>query len=325
MKRRNERVHSIAAMVEREPQGSEVVFGQSGKGLEIGRSENDSRPRQLARCWRSVMVGILFMGGCRPVAPAASAGPEELQTASGVAMVALPGGSFEMGSRDPDETDQPAHTVTLSPFLIDKFLVTQEHYEKLSGKNPAHWKSPQHPVEHIRWRDAAEYCNARSRAEGLSPAYDPQTWDCDFAADGYRLPTEAEYEYALRASTTTEYFFGDSPADLNRYAWFKVNSPRGTHPVGEKLPNPWGLHDLIGNVWEWCQDYYQEDYYQQSLERDPTGPAKGESRVVRGGCWNSKPADCRSAYRSLEIPAFTDICFAKDIHGQIGFRCVRRR
>ncbi len=193
------------------------------------------------------------------------------------------------------------------------------------GVNPSHWKEPQNPVEQIRWSDAAAYCNARSRAEGLSPAYDPKTWQCDFQSDGYRLPTEAEYEYALRASTTTAYFFGDSDANLSRYAWFKGNSTRGPHPVGEKSANPWGLCDMIGNVWQWCNDYYQEDYYKNSPQRDPRGPARGEGRVVRGGCWNSKPDDLRSAYRNYETPAYTDICFAKDIHGQVGFRCVRRQ
>lgn len=238
-------------------------------------------------------------------------------------MVLLPGGTFEMGSRDAEEADQALHQVEVSPFYIDKYPVTQEAYERLLGANPSHWKSPRHPVDQVRWRDAAAFCNARSAAEGLTPAYDPETWECNFEASGYRLPTEAEFEYALRAGTDTEYFFGDSPSDLKQYAWFKANSPRGSHPVGEKDPNAWGLYDMVGNVWQWCQDRYQEDYYGQSPARDPRGPEAGENRVVRGGCWNSRPSDCRSAYRNCELPQFTDICFAKDIHGQIGFRCVR--
>jgi formylglycine-generating enzyme required for sulfatase activity len=247
-----------------------------------------------------------------------------MTTVLGIEMVALPGGEFQMGSDDPDEPDQPLHKVRLSPFRIDKCPITQEQYERLMGKNPSHWKGPTNPVDQIRWRDAAAFCNARSRTEGLQAAYDPKTWACDFAADGYRLPTEAEYEYALRAGTTTPYYFGNAPGELARYAWFKENSPRGTHPVGGLPPNAWGLCDMIGNVWEWCNDFYGEDYYREGPEQDPRGPAGGENRVVRGGCWNSKPEHCRSAYRYYEMPAYTDICFAKDIHGQIGFRCVRR-
>jgi formylglycine-generating enzyme required for sulfatase activity len=231
-----------------------------------------------------------------------------------------------MGSPGQDEADQRLHKVSVSAFLIDKYPVTQEVYAKLMGKNPSLWKGPRNPVDQIRWPDAAAFCNARSQAQGLQPAYDTNTWACDFEADGYRLPTEAEYEYALRAgSKSSEYGFGNSPEDLKRHAWFKGNSPRGTHPVGEKPPNNWGLCDMVGNVWEWCNDWYQEDYYQHSPERDPRGPATGQNRVVRGGCWNSKPDFCRAAYRYYEMPAYSDICFAKDLHGQIGFRCVKKQ
>lgn len=280
--------------------------------------------RSVGKRLSLLLTGIALTCGC---GSPGGVGPHQGQesTASGQGeMVAISGGTFEMGSSDPDESDQPLHKVSLSPFLIDKYPVTQQQYEKLMGVNPSHWKGPQNPVDQIRWRDAAAYCNRRSVREGLTPCYDAKTWKCDFAADGYRLPTEAEYEYALRAGTATLYYFGDSPADLKRYAWFKENSPRGSRPVGQKLANDWGLHDMVGNVWEWCNDYYQEDYFRQCPQRDPPGPATGENRVVRGGSWNSKPSDCQSAYRNFEMAAFTDICFAKDIHGQVGFRCVRR-
>jgi formylglycine-generating enzyme required for sulfatase activity len=270
-----------------------------------------------------VLALVVMLSGCRPAAHQETGGPRAQVTPGGIEMVAIAGGEFEMGAGDEDEPDQELHKVYVSPFMIDKYLVTQEEYQKLTGRNPSHWTGPRNPVDQVRWREAAAYCNARSQAEGLQPAYDPRTWECDFEADGYRLPTEAEYEYALRAGSTSVYFFGDAADDLKRYAWFKENSPRGSHPVGEKPANPWGLCDMMGNVWEWCQDYYHEDYYQHSPERDPRGPAAGQDRVVRGGCWNSKPDHCRSAYRNFEMPAFTDICFAKDIHGQIGFRCVR--
>lgn len=279
-------------------------------------------PRLRGVCLALALPAALFCGCNRSSTPGNDAF-QALTTAGGIEMVALPGGWFEMGG-SADEPDQQLHKVFVSPLAIDKYPVTQQEYEKLMGANPSHWKESSNPVEQIRWRDAAAYCNARSRAEGLPLAYDPKTWQCDFQSDGYRLPTEAEYEYALRAGTTTAYFFGDSPADLPRYAWFKANSTRGPHPVGKKPANPWGLCDMVGNVWQWCNDYYQEDYYKESPDHDPRGPASGEGRVLRGGCWNSRPDDLRSAYRNFETPAYTDICFAKDVNGQVGFRCVRR-
>jgi formylglycine-generating enzyme required for sulfatase activity len=273
--------------------------------------------------WVIVSGTIVLVLGCTARPQEDSSDVPVVPTASGAEMVLLPGGWFGMGTADEEETDQKLHWVYVSPFFIDRYSVTQEQYERLMGSNPSIWKSPNNPVDHIRWHNAATFCNARARLEGLQPAYDPITWECRFEADGYRLPTEAEFEYALRANTSTTHFFGTDAADLKNYAWFKGNSTGGSHPVGQKRPNPWGLYDMIGNVWQWCNDYYQEEYYQHSPERNPHGPGSGENRVVRGGCWNSKPGDCRSAYRNLEMPVFTDICFGKDIHGQIGFRCVR--
>ncbi|HUT33754.1 MAG TPA: formylglycine-generating enzyme family protein [Planctomycetota bacterium] len=238
-------------------------------------------------------------------------------------MVHIPGGSFVMGSDASDEVDEPPHKVFVGPFYIDTHEVTQEAYERLMGKNPSLWKDPKNPVEQIRWSQAAAYCNARSRRDGLAPAYDEQSWACDFTASGYRLPTEAEWEFACRAGTTTTYFFGNDRAKLGDYAWFRDNCMRTPQAVGQKRINPWGLHDLYGNVWEWCHDFYAEDYYRKSPERDPRGPAKGNTRVIRGGAWSSKASQCRSSYRDQEYPQFTDVCFAADRNGLIGFRCVR--
>jgi formylglycine-generating enzyme required for sulfatase activity len=238
-------------------------------------------------------------------------------------MVLVPAGWFQMGSEAEDQIDESPHKVYVSSFFMDLYEVTQAEYERIMGKNPSRWKGSDNPVEQIRLADAARYCNARSRLEGLQPTYDEQTWQCDFEADGYRLPTEAEWEYAARAGTTTAYSFGNDRSKLGRYAWFKWNSTRGPAPVGKKEPNPWGLYDMYGNVWEWCNDFYQEDYYQESSDRDPRGPETGENRVVRGGCWNSKPDMCRSSYRNYENPGFTDACFAKEVSGFVGFRCVR--
>ncbi len=251
--------------------------------------------------------------------------PQPVVTKSGAAMVALPGGWFRMGSGAGGETDEPSHRIYVSPFYIDQYEVTQEEFEKVLGRNPSRWKDPKAPVEQIRWKDAAEYCNARSRLEGLAGAYDPKTWQCDFAAAGYRLPTEAEWEYACRAGTETEFFFGDNPSPLGGYAWYKENCTRRPGSVGGKQPNPWGLYDMYGNIWEWCNDFYDEDYYRKCPEKDPRGPPSGETRVLRGGGWNSRARQCRSAYRNEEYPAYTDVCFGPDIHGFTGFRCVRSR
>ena len=257
--------------------------------------------------------------------PAASPAPPVITTQGGVEMVLLPGGWFEMGSDAGDQVDETPHRVCVGPFAIDRHEVTQAEFETLMEGNPSRWKDPANPVEQIRWPQAAAYCNARSRSEGLQPCYDLRTWECDFEADGYRLPTEAEWEYACRAGTTTRHYFGDSPAKLKRHGWYKENCSMRPRPVGLKQPNPWGLYDMYGNVWEWCNDLYGEGYYRESPDRNPRGPEAGKTRVLRGGCWNSRPDQCRSSYRFDENPGYTDVCFGADTHGFVGFRCVRSR
>jgi len=272
-----------------------------------------------------LLVAALVASGCGGSPPPASPGsPAVIRTPGGAAMVRLPGGWFVMGSGAAGQTDEPPHRVFVSPFDIDACEVTQAEYERVVGTNPSRWKDPDNPVEQIRWADAARYANARSRLENLRPAYDPAGWACDFAADGYRLPTEAEWEYACRAGAAADYPCGGSPAALAEYAWFKDNAGRGPHPTGRRRPNAWGIFDMHGNVWEWCNDFYAEDYYKSGPERDPPGPPSGKSRVLRGGCWNSRADLCRAAYRNEEDPGYTDTCFGRDVHGFVGFRCVRR-
>jgi len=265
---------------------------------------------------------IILLGGCSRKAPDGASSENktkpETTTESEIGMVLLPGGTFTMG--DEDEIDSPPHDVTVNAFYIDKYLVTQEQYEKLMGENPSRWKGKTNPVEQMRWSDAVRYCNARSEAEGLEPCYDLNTWKCNFAANGYRLPTEAEWEYACRAGTTTAYSFGDDVLKLKAYAWYEDNSGGKPRPVGQKPSNPWGLYDMHGNVWEWCNDFYKVDYYQESPKENPRGPQTGETKVLRGGAWKFSAESCRSGYRYNENPGYSDVCFGYDIYG---FRCVR--
>jgi formylglycine-generating enzyme len=233
-------------------------------------------------------------------------------------MVEIKGGKFTMG--DKAEPDATPHEVTVTGFLMDKYLVTQELFQKVTGSNPSRWKADKNPVEQVRWSDAVKFCNKRSEMEGLKPCYDVTKWQCDFSANGYRLPTEAEWEYACRAGTTTDYFFGATPDKLKDFAWFEKNSGGRPKPVGQKKPNPWGLYDMAGNVWQWCNDFYKVDYYKESPKIDPRGPVAGQNKVVRGGAWRFSDDNCRSGYRYNESPGYADVCFGYDIYG---FRCVR--
>lgn len=252
--------------------------------------------------------------------------PLEIVTSSGVEMVYLSGGQFLMGSDQGNPDEAPPHEVSLTGFLMDKYPVTQEMFAKAQLPNPSHWQeNPRNPVERVRWRDAKRYCNERSLLEDLKPCYDEKTadWDCDYTANGYRLPTEAEWEYAARAGTDGPYDFG-SADKLRQYAWFAENSERKTHPVGQKKPNRWGLHDLYGNVSQWCEDVYRADYYRESPAVDPLGPpspGRDVKRVLRGGNWKSSAEACRATYRQGERTGNTDACFSTDY---CGFRCVRR-
>jgi formylglycine-generating enzyme required for sulfatase activity len=273
-------------------------------------------------------LGALFVASLAGVGCGKASHPTTtmvVTSKSGVEMVLVPAGSFKMGSRAGRADEKPVHTVWVGSFLMDRHEVTQAEYEKLGNleafSNVAHFKGPDLPVEQITWPQAAHFCNARSRAEGLKPCYNEDTAECDFQADGYRLPTEAEWEYACRAGTETDYSCGSDARNLGDYAWFAANAGKKTHPVGQKKPNRWGLFDMAGNVAEWCQDVYDKDYYPSSPSQDPRGPADGKTYVLRGGAWNS-PADAlRSSSRLGENPGFSDACLFRDA---IGFRCVRK-
>ena len=247
--------------------------------------------------------------------------PKTITTTTGIEMAQIPSGEFIMGDDRGDADEKPAHKVPVSAFYMDTRELTQKAYESLMEKNPSKSKGPDLPVEQVDWYHAVLYCNLRSLKEGLKPCYDAKTLACDFRADGYRLPTEAEWEYACRAGTRTKYSFGDDAAKLKTSAWFKANANQTTHPVGQKTSNPWGLYDLHGNVAEWCHDVYSETYYQQSESKDPRGPSAGNKRVLRGGGWRASEDSCRSSARNSENARFADACFGSDAYG---FRCVRK-
>ncbi len=220
----------------------------------------------------------------------------------------VPAGEFEMGSSEADD-EKPRHLVTISqPFYLGVYPVTQREYMQAMKKNPSLFSGGDRlPVESVSWFDAVGFCNALSQKEKLPPFYaiKGQAVDVpDWNAPGYRLPTEAEWEYACRAGTTTRYSFGDQESGLDRHAWYSGNSNGQTHPVGEKKPNAFGLHDMHGTLWEWCWDVYTADYYHQSPSDDPRGPDHGSDRVVRGGGWASAAEDCHAASRSGDPPSF---------------------
>jgi formylglycine-generating enzyme required for sulfatase activity len=275
-----------------------------------------------------ILIAAALLVGCKPPEGESStaAAPAGVVSSTGVEMISLLGGTFTMGTSEGNPDEGPPHKVTVSAFLMDKFEVTHEMFAKAQLPDPSHWQeNPKAPVERVRWRDAKAYCNERSRMEGLKPCYNEKTveWDCDYTADGYRLPTEAEWEYAARAGTTSPYEFG-SAEKAQQYAWIAANGEQKTHAVGQKKPNAWGLFDMYGNVSEWCEDVYSPTWYKESSANDPTGPPSpghDVKRVMRGGSWNAGPDAARVTYREGQRTGNTDACFATDF---CGFRCVRR-
>ena len=232
-------------------------------------------------------------------------------------MIKVNGGSFFMGDTFGGgcSDERPTHQVTLSPFWIGKYEVTQREWREVMGNNPSHFQGDDRPVEQVSWYDAIDYCNKRSIKEGLTPCYtrNGDTVTCNWQANGYRLPTEAEWEYAARGGSGTrdmKYSGSDSVDDV---AWYDGNSGSTTHPVGRKRPNVLGLYDMSGNVWEWCWDCY--GLYSSHAKTAPLGASSRSGRVYRGGGWNFSTAGARIAYRNFGSPGF---CY-----NNIGFRVVR--
>ena len=260
----------------------------------------DSSSRPLAgKPLISIFLLLAACIGCNDAATDPVNPPSSL-----IAMVTIPGGTSRMGdihgqANQPDE--QPVHTVTIASFMMSRCEVTQGLYLQVMGKNPSYGSDHADlPVETVTWFDAVEFCNRLSELDGLTPCYSglqDSMVTCDFEANGYRLPTEAEWEYACRAGTETEYYAGDSEEDLNGVAWHAGNSEGNTHTVGTKDPNAFDLYDMHGNVTEWCWDWYDASYYSTSPSADPRGPATGEEKVQRGGSYFMFIFGLRSASR----------------------------
>ncbi|ULQ60431.1 formylglycine-generating enzyme family protein [Brucepastera parasyntrophica] len=272
-----------------------------------------------------------------------AAAPEASSPQTGVPenFILIPGGTFTMGSPADEflrESDETRRQVTVASFYMDRYEVTQREYRQLMGNNPSSFQDETLPVENVTWYEAVRYCNARSEEEGLAPAYTitgtgerpAVTWNRE--AGGYRLPTEAEWEYACRAGTITPFstgaaistnqgnYYGTYPYTIEEH-YFSQNriavgpgQYRGrTVAPGSLPPNPWDLYEMHGNVWEWCWDWYSD--YDAADWDNPAGPASGNYKVNRGGGWNDFARHLRSAYRAAYPPENRTF--------NIGFRLVR--
>ncbi len=215
-------------------------------------------------------------------------------------MVFVKGGCFEMGDipGDGNTNEKPVHQACVKDFYMGKYEVTQGQWKTVMGNNPSNYKQgDNYPVESVSWEDVQTFIEKLNQETGRN----------------YRLPTEAEWEYAARAGITTRWYCGDNEECLDSVAWYLANSENKTHPVGTKQPNNWGLYDMSGNVWEWCQDWYSSSYY-TSPETNPTRPETGPGRVVRGGSWSDYARLCRSSNRRSFGPS--------DVDFNLGFRLV---
>lgn len=256
---------------------------------------------------RSYSKHILLIGGLLSIANAQNVQAEiMLKTFHNIPFIKIAAGCFEMGGdRDAKETpsvELPKHKVCITKdFYLGETEVTQTQWAAVMGTNPSKFNVGVHPVERVTWDDTQAFIKRlNERAGGIV----------------YRLPTEAEWEYAARAGSNSQYSFGNSDSALPQYAWYGNEGYGGrTSPVRYKKPNAWGLYDMHGNVWEWVQDWYGDTYYANSPERDPQGPETGKYRVFRGGSWVAKSANLRSSIRFSGPPDSR----SRDI----GFRLVR--
>src|SRR5262245_15513503 len=268
---------------------------------EVKRESRRARRADLGKVLDDVLVS------------ATASGPKTLTNSVGMAFVLVPAGKFMMGSPESEwghrTSEGPVHEVVIgNPLYLGVHLVTQAVYLAVTGKNPSRFHvndggGPDHPVESVSWEEAVAFCRR------LSERPDERA-----AERSYRLPTEAEWEYACRAGTTTAFGSGNSfnASQGNFDAAYPYGEAEPTRPVGRTTPvthypaSAWGLHDMHGNVWEWCADWYGEAYYSTMPLRDPPGPAGGRFRALRGGSWKNQATACRAAYRNAFDPHHRD-------------------
>ncbi len=235
-------------------------------------------------------------------------------------MVLVEGGTFSMGSKSGNYDEKPVHSVTVSSFYMSKNEVTFEQYDEFceaTGRVKPYdygWGRGTMPVINVSWYDAVEFCNWLSEQEGLTPVYSGSgdNISCNFDANGYRLPTEAEWEYAARGGNKSRGYKYSGSDNIDDVAWYIDNSGIKTHPVGQKKANELGLYDMSGNVYEWCWDWY--GYYSSSSQTDPEGPSSGSYRVGRGGSWTGNAGGASWLVRALDSP--------EDWDSHSGFRVV---
>ncbi len=255
------------------------------------------------------------------------------KTIQGIRMAVIPAGTFVMGhdyKQDPSIPDdinvyftdeQPVHEERISAFQFGATPVTQAQYEKVMNANYSGFKGADLPVTNLGPFEIRAFCNKMSMAAGLEPCYDEKARTCDSSKNGFRLPTEAEWEYACRAGTSTMFYTGNTKSDLDRAGWFRENSGGKTHPVGRKEPNTWGLYDMHGNVFEFCEDDWNPSMSYSRYMPDGASPDFHYYHVLnvaRGGSWFSDAAVCRSFTRSC-------FCSWQNINQSyyMGFRVAR--
>jgi formylglycine-generating enzyme required for sulfatase activity len=245
-----------------------------------------------------LLLLLVSLTGCLTPPPVRSGNYSEQVNGVSFEMVSVEGGTFQMGSNSGENDERPVHGVTLSSFSIGKTEVTQAQWQAVMGANPSYYKGDTRPVERVSWEDCQLFVEKLNRLTGKR----------------YRLPTEAEWEYAARGGNKSRGYTYSGSDNLDEVAWYNENSGDESHAVGQKQANELGLYDMTGNVWEWCSDWYSSDYYGQSSTSNPQGASSGSYRVYRGGGWLSYAPRCRSAYRKNDSPSTHSI--------DLGFRLV---